>query len=278
MKTAKFYKTSGAGNTFVIYIGQILDFFSPEELKQQLHRNFIKNLCSEKWAHVDGALFLEQKSDSNYKWDFYNNDGSTAEMCGNAARCAAFVVGKLFPSIRNHIEFETLAGIIVGQVVNGDEITVLMPTPQVREKEFKTQADQYNETYFFVDTGVPHIVIKLENILDINQLRKIGKQLRWAPETGPNGSNVTFYSIKDLNDIQAVTYERGVEDLTQACGTGAVAAAMAYLYTQKTFADVRVEMPGGSLSVKIEKDTLKTWMIGPAELTCVLDYNIEDLK
>ncbi len=278
MQTTKFYKMSGAGNTFVVYFGRINDFFSDQDLLKQKHREFIKILCSEKWAHVDGALFLEKKSPSNYKWDFYNNDGSTAEMCGNAARCATFLVAKLLPEVRNNIEFETLAGTIIGQLIDVDEVIVLMPTPQIKTPYFKTQADPSGKTYFFIDTGVPHIVVKVENILNTSELRKVGKQLRWAPEVGANGSNITFYSVKGINDIHAVTYERGVEDLTQACGTGAVAAAIAYLHTQEKYADVRVEMPGGSLSVKTEKNTLKTWMIGPAELSGVLDYNIEDLK
>ena len=278
MQTTKFYKMSGAGNTFVIHFGQISDFFSPRDILNQKHREFIKKLCSKEWAHVDGALFLEKKSDLNYKWDFYNNDGSTAEMCGNAARCATFLVNQEFPTKDNLIEFETLAGLVVGEVSISSEVIVLMPTPKVKDKDFKTQADQYVGHYFFIDTGVPHIVVKSENLLNTLDLKKIGKLLRWAPELGIKGSNVTFYSVRGLNDIQAVTYERGVEDLTQACGTGAVAAAIAYLFTQENFADVRVEMPGGSLKVKTEEKTLKTWMIGPAEVSNILEYNIEDLK
>lgn len=280
---------SGAANTFVISFKKVTDLFSAEEIQQQRHRRFIENLCSAKFSNVDGVLFLEKTAEAHYKWDFYNRDGSNAEMCGNAARCAAALILKFIPNVdpslndltalkNQKVDFETVAGNVRGDTLSGSEVTILMPSPKNLIEKFVTVADEKKGTYFFVDSGVPHIVIKINDLAGREQLRSISKKLRFSPETGKAGSNITFYRVLSEKHIEAVTFERGVEDFTMACGTGAVASALAYMKTQNlSEAIVKVQMPGGLLKIATNFNDYITTMSGPAELTSVDEYNFKEL-
>lgn len=228
----KTHLISGAGNTFhITWQSPILDIQSQQKWAQEI--------CRVKPA--DGFIFLRPRSqgseNNHYAWGFYNNDGSPAEMCGNATRCVGYYVNNILDAKGSHIVLDTIAGPIHIDIINSDTFKVQM-TPVIRLA---------NNNYFFCDTGVPHIVIEVENFESYKEKKAECRQLRFDPQFQPRGTNVTLISFKDgYESLKAVSYERGVEDFTEACGTGAMAAAF-YNLEKNLQKITRVQMPGGDL-------------------------------
>ena len=256
-----FTRMSGAGNTFFIF----------DERKKSIHEfkkpERIQEVCSGAFgAQADGLVFLKSDSELDFAWDFYNSDGSLAEMCGNAARCASFYIFEEQPQ-KQSLRFRTLAGEIEAKQIQREsraqaQIQVKLPEVLEAKSEFMVLVGSKEVWGCYVNTGVPHFVIEGEPDF------KLAKFLRSAEEFGQAGTNVTFFqglessSPKDQS-MQAVTFERGVEDFTLACGTGAVAAAFAarlqlgsQIKVNSIIQSVQqeVEMPGGILNVQWEQN------------------------
>ena len=252
-------------NTF-IFINQ-LDQQVPK-ISSELRKNFVKATCEEIIGFkTDGMIFLErissgQNKNIDFNWDFYNADGSTAEMCGNAARCAALYFHAKINK-KNNITFNTVAGAIAAEVLDSEIGIVKVRMPKIINIKDKQEiyANGKKMIGFYVNTGVPHFVIQQEPNLSL------ARALRKASEFGKAGANITFVDFnvdeQDKCFIQAVTYERGVEDFTLACGTGAVAAAKFHINTFPDLLQQTVEMPGGLLKVEWENET--PYLTGTAE-------------
>lgn len=243
-----FTRMSGAKNTFFIVdcTGEQslqtwlkLSLSDKEKMAKKLCLGFDDN-------HTDGLIFLvpNQKASetTDFAWQFFNADGSHADMCGNAARCVTLFAGNKMISEKKQMTFSTGAGPVVGEIVGKNLVCVQMP--EIKQLE-KTTVE--NISGFLLDTGVPHFVI--QQSADFH----LGQKLRHSRSLAPAGANVTFVENVDLQkmSLDAVTYERGVEDMTAACGTGAVAAA-AWLLTQTADKNktVDVRMPGGFLMIQ----------------------------
>ncbi len=246
-KTHKGWLMSGAGNTFAIEITNSNDA--------------IKNLEAQKICQrfkVDGYLGLIEKSPQEYKWNFFNSDGSEAEFCGNAARCAQSFLRFQKNSI--HSKHETTAGIVLSWT-DENRNWVLMPRPQILEASKKIQIDENQWVGLWCNTGVPHFVLNQPN-LSHDVWVETSKKLRHHPDFGIRGSNVTWIQ-KTEDKMKAVTYERGVEDFTKACGTGALAAAVWWKNQAQERNKFEISMPGGLLSVVFQETG---WMMtGPVE-------------
>ncbi len=247
---------SGAGNTFhITWKNKITE-------KNQQKKISVK-ICAEKPA--DGFIFLNYSDDQKiFVWDFYNNDGSDAEMCGNATRCVGYFIKNILNSKLNEFDLMTTAGIIHIQSLSAEKFQIQM-----------TQIEPLkNNNYFFCDTGVPHIVIEFTDFNNYRKHKEFCKNLRLSLQFQPRGTNVTLILKTESADfIKAVSYERGVEDFTNACGTGAMAAAY---YNYIKFNQIRtiVEMPGGQLMMDLS-DLKKPIMIGPAILLGESTYDFE---
>jgi diaminopimelate epimerase len=257
---------SGAGNTFFIFDERQKPV---EELKRPER---IQEICSGAFgAQADGLVFIKKDSELDFAWDFYNSDGSIAEMCGNAARCASFFIFEERPE-KQSLRFRTLAGEIEAKQIRLEsraQAQIQVKLPEVREakSEFKVFLGSQEVGGCYVNTGVPHFVLEGEPDF------KLAKFLRSAKEFGPAGTNVTFFqglesSSQKKQLMQAVTFERGVEDFTLACGTGAVAAAFAARQQRSPQVELNsilqeVEMPGGVLNVKWEQNI--PFLTGPAQ-------------
>lgn len=243
---------SGAGNTFVfvnmmtdVKKNTVLNAFDQKDLSQ-----IAKLLCSHPNIDTDGAVFIVPSTIYDFKWEFYNRDGSIAEMCGNAARCASrFAFDNKISALQ--IEFETLAGKISGEILQGTKVKVTMP----RISKFESQKSLTNEKIFtkydFLDTGVPHCVIKVPSLGNLEELRPLSIELRNKKYFPPNGANITYRVPYGPNQLESITFERGVEDFTQACGTGAVAAAYSHYSEYKVSSQLKVSVPGGVLEVDL---------------------------
>jgi len=214
-----FSKMTGSGNDFILV--NLLNQTLPESNLSAL----TKKICHRSLSlGADGAIYIEKSSgDADFKWRFYNSDGSKAEMCGNGARCAARfaymnrIAGK-------KMTFETIAGTISAEILN-DEIKVGLtaPTDMRSDLIIDTGGKQYNAD--FINTGVPHTIIFTDDIEKCN-VDEEGRKIRFHEEFKPAGTNVNFVEKVSDGYIKVRTYERGVEAETLACGTGSVASAI----------------------------------------------------
>lgn len=242
---------SGAGNTFYI----VNDQDESRSLDTRAKKEFTKRIC--KTNPADGVIFLKTKANASntYQWAFFNNDGSDAEMCGNATRCVGYYIKNILGDVRSEWFLNTTAGLIHIQALANDLFEVKMtPIVQLESKHG-----------FYCNTGVPHLVLELEHFDDFESKREDARKLRSHVDFSPAGTNVTFVTLSEqVNKIKAVSFERGVEDFTEACGTGAMAAAF-YNLKKQNCAKTEVEMPGGMLMMDVSNSD-KPVMIGSAKL------------
>ncbi len=214
-----FTKMSGAGNDFIVIDHRRALIPEAEQA------GFAKKVCRRMFSvGADGLILIENSDLADFRWRFYNGDGSVAEMCGNGARCAArFAYKNKIAGVR--MSFETLAGIIEAEIENDDTVRLRMTPPFDFRTHLTLTLDGQEKTLSFVNSGVPHAVLFMgadENI----PVREWGKIVRFHPLFQPAGTNVNFVQKIAANTLHVRTYERGVEDETMACGTGAVASAL----------------------------------------------------
>ena len=232
-------------------------------------------------AHGVVVLYPSVKGDVDLKWLFWNSDGSVAEMCGNAACCVVEYAAreKLVPSHKTSFVIQTPYQSFRGEWGDGQARVVLKqnfvltgPFPF----EFSPAGEKRKEglnpssvSYHFVNTGVPHAVIKREPFLfdgDLSSFTNLGRVLRRQTLHHPRGMNVSFYCETDKKGVlRAMTFERGVEGLTPACGTGALAVVRSYVQSHRDMEGevIDVDMPGGRLSVCLSEN--EVWLSSPVQ-------------
>jgi diaminopimelate epimerase len=215
----EFYKMSGSGNDFIIIDNR--DF----SLDVGDLSSFARNVCQRKISvGADGLLLIEPSKIADFKWQFFNSDGSVAEMCGNASRCVARYA-YLKGIAPKKMSFETLAGIISAEV-NDDVVKVRLTDPSPLKPGIKININGNEIILDFIDTGVPHTVCFIDNVEKCSAVDD-GRKIRRHEYFQPRGTNANFVSVIDRHKIRVRTYERGVEDETLACGTGDVASVLA---------------------------------------------------
>ncbi len=216
-----FWKMHGSGNDFIIIDNRGGVF--PEKERSQL----VTRLCSRRvGVGADGLFLIEDDPDSgvDFLWHFYNADGSEAEMCGNGGRCVARFAC-LNKIAGTKMVFRTLAGLVRAQV-DCDRVKLEMPAPFGLRQGVRFDCEGNLETVDFINTGVPHVVIKVDRGLALLAISERGARIRHHQEFAPAGTNVNFIEVLNEQCLLIRTYERGVEDETLACGTGSVAAAL----------------------------------------------------
>ena len=261
----KWTKMSGAGNCFWIT-------HFPTTPPQS--NNWIKTaqvLCRN---NADGLVVLLPSKVCDFKWLFYNADGSSAEMCGNAACCVTDYVFKkhLLSSKKNSLTLETFNQKITGTFKDGSACIFLKKSIDIRGPFEMDEYDQEPLSYMFINSSVPHAVIQLtqwpNNSKVWGKQKAMGQILRKNTTHHKDGMNVSFYYPKKtlLSKIQllARSFERGVEDFTPACGTGALAVAQVYRQYAPNVKSIFIEMPGGTLEVGFHSDNTLS-LISPVE-------------
>ncbi len=235
------YYMSGAGNDFMVIDarGKTLDF---TQLALQL--------C--KITGADGFMALDDSETADFRLHFYNSDGTRGEMCGNGARCICHFARTL-GIVGAHMYIQTDAGIVEGWHLDQEQYRVKLNNPGVLDLH-RTEDAAYVELGC---PGVPHSVTELPGLsfAQKEQLRERAKQLRYH-SAFPKGVNVNFYTWLEESTVRVLTYERGVEDYTLACGTGCGSVAST-LWT-------RGELPGGVLTCQNQGGTLKVTVDGQA--------------
>ena len=218
-KMIEFYKMSGSGNDFIIIDNRDLSL-NVGDLPA-----FSRRVCERKISvGADGLFLIEPSKTVDFKWQFFNSDGSVAEMCGNGSRCVARYA-YLKGIAPKKMSFETLAGIISAEV-NDDVVKVRLTDPSPVQSIGNLVIDDCQFVLDIVDTGVPHAVTFVEN-LETCTVFEWGRKIRRHEFFQPRGTNANFATVIDRHKIRVRTYERGVEDETLACGTGDVATVLA---------------------------------------------------
>jgi diaminopimelate epimerase len=214
-----FCKMSGSGNDFIIIDNRDLSL-AIIDLPA-----FVRKVCQRKVSvGADGLLLIEPSAIADFKWRFFNSDGSVAEMCGNASRCVArwaYLKGVTGAKL----SFETLAGIIDAEV-RDDTVKVRLTDPSLLRQNVSLFLEGGECGLDYIDTGVPHAVCFVEAIETVGVIAT-GRQIRRHEYFQPKGTNANFASVLDIHKMKVRTYERGVEDETLACGTGVVASVLA---------------------------------------------------
>lgn len=222
----------GTENDFVV-INSMLE--PPPELDEKR----VRKICDRRTGvGADGILIIKEKAGFDFHMRYLNADGSEGSMCGNGARCAVKFAGDLLN--KSQLRFTAPDGEHRGWVDN-DFVRVTVNTNAEAEKCIVNGRDGY-----FIDTGAPHFVTDL-NEVDEDNLIEVGRKIRFD-SSFENGSNVDFLKIKD-NNFFVRTYERGVENETSSCGTGAVAVALVLNQTKSVDYPIELIFPGGRLSV-----------------------------
>jgi diaminopimelate epimerase len=214
----EFYKMSGSGNDFIIIDNRDLSL-NVGDLPTCARRGCARKIS----VGADGLFLIEPSRTVDFKWQFFNSDGSVAEMCGNGSRCVARYA-YLQGIAPKEMSFETIAGIISAEV-NGDIVKVKLTDPSAVEAGIKIDADGQKFILDSIDTGVPHAVVFVDD-LDDCAVFDLGRKIRRHECFQPRGANANFATVIDRHKIRVRTYERGVEDETLACGTGMVAAVL----------------------------------------------------
>ncbi|MBW1694548.1 MAG: diaminopimelate epimerase [Deltaproteobacteria bacterium] len=218
MKQLNFYKMSGSGNDFIIIDNR------NKVVKDADLAKFIASVCRRKMSvGADGFILVENSDDVDFEWRFYNSDGSVAEMCGNGARCTArFAYENKIAGTQ--MSFKTQVGIIHAQI-NDERVKITMPDPTDFKRDDGLKLKDGSLPISSIHTGVPHEVIVVDDIENAAGV-ELGREIRFHQTFAPAGTNVNFIRPMEDNVVAMRTYERGVEDETLACGTGAVASAI----------------------------------------------------
>lgn len=284
MKKFSYIKINGAGNDFILVDknkNPAIDFTDSE----------ISKLCNRQTGiGADGLIIIENDNSSDFKMLYYNADGSTGSLCGNGARCAIKYAELSNIISKNETQFISNDVLYKGEIVTKDVIKFYLQPPAKIKRNFKIKAFNQLISADFVDTGSPHVVINIENILanpdslqsGFKQIDKlpveiIGREIRYAPEFQPVGVNVNF--IQYLNDaIKIRSYEKGVEAETLACGTGAVAAAIVSILKSKKNPPIKLITKSNAeliVNFEVENKSFKNISLtGPVEIEHEGEYSI----
>ena len=227
----------GGGNDFVLIDHR--ERFIPEAEQPQ----FASRVCHRQLgAGADGLILIEDSPSANFRWRFYNADGSEPEMCGNGGRCAArfAVMHDIAPAA---LSFETLAGTIKATVA-GRRVKLLMSGVGDIRMDQIIPLEEGTLLGHFMKVGVPHVAVPVDD-LEVAPVTEWGRAVRFHPLFAPAGTNVNFIRVDGPQDLTIRTYERGVEDETLACGTGSVASALLAARLGQVRSPVTVHTRGG---------------------------------
>ena len=273
MENISFVKMSGAGNDFILF-----DKKNYPALK--LDADVIQKLCDRRnGIGADGIITISDNGKYDFLMEYFNADGSTGSLCGNGSRCAikfAKITGRLKSEDVNFVSNDKA---YKGKIINDEKIKFFFN--DIEDLKLDICIDAYNQKIKanYLNTGSPHVVININDILnsqtvienlDNVPVFEIGKEIRYLKEFSPGGTNVNFIMIRD-NKVYLRTYERGVENETLACGTGAAASAVIASLKYGISSPVNLVTKGGDeliVDFVLHQNKIKELALtGPAKIT-----------
>lgn len=235
----EFTKMNGAGNDFVLLDNRQKQIkLTGEQVVRLCHR--------QRGVGADGLFLLVPcgSGKADWAWEFYNSDGSAADMCGNGARCFGRFIQRL-TGAKGQTTFETGAGIITAQF-EGEQVTVNLTKPHDLLLEQKVAVPSGTFTVHSLNTGVPHAVLFVPDA-DKAMVQQLGAEIRYAEAFAPKGTNANFVQVLGPDLIRVRTYERGVEGETLACGTGVTASALISARVLHFSSPIKIQVRGGDV-------------------------------
>jgi diaminopimelate epimerase len=234
-----FFKMSGSGNDFILIDNRDGSLAVGDCVA------FARSVCERKISvGADGLFIIEKSEKVDFRWRFFNADGSEAAMCGNGARCVARFA-YLTGIAGTRMSFETGAGIIDAEV-RGDIVKVRLTDPYALALDEQIRIGNQILFVHSINTGVPHAVHFLHDLEGFDVFTT-GRAIRNHEHYRPAGANANFVTVVDDHTLRVRTYERGVEDETLACGTGSVASALIAALKGLVTSPVDVRVQSGEL-------------------------------
>ncbi|MDX1622493.1 MAG: diaminopimelate epimerase [Gemmatimonadota bacterium] len=236
-----FVKMSGGGNDFVVFDDR--ERWFPRERSHEI----VPRLCRRGLGlGADAVVLLEDDPSADYRMVYYNADGGEAPMCGNGSLCLARYARLIGAVASPTMEFETGSGRFRAEVPDpGDPaVTVWLVPPRDLTLRYRDLEEGPYRRVGFLDTATPHVIALVDEV-EAHPVVEEGRRLRHHPYWGPSGTNVNFVELRGPGRIRLRTYERGVEDETLSCGTGATAAAILTHLWGMTRPPVTFETTGG---------------------------------
>lgn len=269
-----FYKLQGCGNDFVAIDNRVL------RLPEALMAEWAVKICPRAFGvGADGIFFLEPAapgSNADTRWHFYNADGSRAEMCGNASRCAGRLAHALGLAGEKHVLQSDAGPVAIAVDVAAGLVKVQLTEPKDLTLGAKLNAAGQELTVHFVNTGVPHAVIVVDDVAAVD-VAAVGRAVRYHEHFAPAGTNVNFVQVLDAGHTKVRTYERGVEGETLACGTGVSAVNVVLNALGLGGAEIDHVTSGGEvLTTSLEGG--RVYLKGAAELTFSGEINAPALS
>ncbi len=261
----KIWKIEGAGNDFVLIPNK-----APTKTQDQI--KICNAICrTHTGVGSDGLVFVWKEKGKGWRWEFLNSDGSYSDICGNAARAVGWWLKQVGGKKKKEWSWVGRIGEITARWnTQSKQVAVTWPIPKTEVKvapesllyELSGLNDRGFAGAYICQVGIPHIVLLNHENWGVLERNTTNPHLLHHAFFGEQGTNVTWVS---LTSMKAVTYERGVECETQACGSGALAAYFALNAFEETEKAKRsFHFPGGTLS--IEKWKNKFWLLGPAKI------------
>jgi diaminopimelate epimerase len=252
-----FSKLSGAGNDFII--------IDNRDLSVTLSTVQIKALCTRRTGiGADGLILIEPSAAHAFSMKYYNADGVLGSMCGNGGRCAAYFAYTIgIPASSNSYVFEANSNRYDAWITGIETVRLRMLAPE----EFRNNMEIEGLVCHSVNTGSPHAITYTSDLQNAS-VNGIGRTIRHRTDIFPEGTNVSFIEITSPDSLSIRTFERGVEDETLACGTGAVAAAlMSHQLGKISSTTVHVTVKSGDiLDVQFNEAMDEIFLTGPATI------------
>lgn len=266
----KFTKMHGAGNDFIV--------FDDRDLSVPWHRKDLMAAMAARRLGIgcEGILLVQPPdagAGADFRMRFLNPDGGEAEMCGNGARCAALFAYGLGAAGKSQ-KIQTRAGVLEAEILESAPYrgrVRLVFTPPSLIKEHRLLCGGSELTVYLLDTGVPHAVVFVDDARGADVLG-LGRALRFHEAFAPAGANADFVEVLADGTLLMRTYERGVEDESGACGTGAVAAALVAIRERGLETPVRLRVASGDILevgvAGVAADGELPTLSGPARIVC----------
>ena len=236
-----FHKYEGSGNDFII-IDNLYGLYN------NIDPMFISKICDRKFGiGSDGLILIDRSKDYDFTMRYFNSDGSELGFCGNGSRCIVKYANKL-GIINKTAIFEAFDGVHYAEIINKDHIKIKMNDINMSGSDKITLEN--NKLY--LNNGSPHLVIRSKNLDKIDVFNE-GRKIRYNNKYHDEGVNINFFEYKD-KICKLRTYERGVENETLSCGTGAIATAIALNYSNIVDSnEIKISMKGGDLSISFDR-------------------------
>ena len=245
-----FSKYHGTGNDFIMVYNHNNSYC--------LSQSDVKKMCNRRYGvGADGLIIIEKTLGADFKMIYYNADGFVGSMCGNGARCAVSFANEL-GLIQNQCEFSAYDGLHKGLILENGLVSIEMVDVSLIEVQ---------NNIWKIDTGSPHLIFFRDTVTEID-VKHEGASIRNSSDYIEDGINVNFVQLTK-NELFIRTYERGVEDETLSCGTGAIASVIAAYESGLLNSNrIKVNVLGGQLEVSFYKVGSKysnIHLIGPTK-------------